>query len=259
MLNIKNLSVSVDEKTILQDISLSFELGKNYCVLGKNGSGKSTLAAALMGHPKYRIDRGEVIIDGKNLLAMTPEDRSRAGLFLSFQNIPEIKGVRLGEYLRTVTNTHLAYKSPQAKSLTPFVFKRFVAPFLKDLGIPEEFLQRDLHTGFSGGEKRKVEMLQLQLIKPRYIILDEIDSGLDLDALRTIAQLLSQITSPESSLIIITHCFALLDTVKVDATYVLESGRVVQSGDRTLANEIRRTGYADSCASCGGKNSCSLR
>lgn len=250
MLDVKNLSASVDGKAILYGVSLNFEPGKNYCVLGKNGSGKSSLSSVLMGHPRYRVDGGSVTVDGKDLLVMNPEERSAAGLFLSFQNVPEVKGVRLGEYLRTVANTHVALKNSGTKALTPFVFRRFVAPFLKELDIAEAFLDRDLNAGFSGGEKRKVEMLQLRLIQPRYIILDEIDSGLDLDAFRAIAAMLAKMSGPEVSLIIITHYFTIIDTVSIDGVYLMEEGKIVQMGGRELAQDIRQNGFRKECLDC---------
>ena len=250
MLDVKDLTASVDGKTILRGVTLSFEPGKNYCLLGKNGSGKSSLSSVLMGHPRYRVDGGSVTADGKDLLAMSPEDRSAAGVFLSFQNVPEVKGVRLGEYLRTVANVHLAHRDASAKPLTPFVFKRFLAPFLQELDIPEAFLDRDLNAGFSGGEKRKVEMLQLRLIRPRYVILDEVDSGLDLDAFRTIAAMLAKMAGPEVSLIVITHYFTIIDTVPVHGVYLLEDGKVIRSGGRELAEEIRASGFRKECLEC---------
>jgi len=190
MIKITDLHAGVEDKEIIKWISLNFELGKNYCLLWKNGSGKSTLSSFLMGHPKYKHISGEVSIDWEDLLEKDPEERSAAWLFLSFQHVPEIKGIKLSEYLRTIYNIHLKQVKADVAELSPFLFKRFIKKYLESLHIDEKFLDRDLNVGFSGWEKRKIEILQMILIWPKYIILDEIDSGLDLDAFRAVAELL---------------------------------------------------------------------
>ena len=145
MIDIRNLAVSVDDKSILSDISLTFERGKNYCLLGKNGSGKSSLSSTLMGHPRYAITHGEILLDGEDLTKMSPEARSRAGMFLSFQHVTEIRGITLLEYLRTIYNIHLQQRQPDIQTLTPFVFRRFIKPLLTECHIDEAFLSRDLN------------------------------------------------------------------------------------------------------------------
>ncbi len=259
MLETKDLRVSVDGKEVVSGVSLRFEPGKNYCLLGRNGSGKSSFASALMGHPKYEVTGGSATVDGKDLLAMAPEERSAAGIFLSFQNVPEVKGVRLGEYLRTVHNLHAARLAPGAAQLTPFVFRRFLKPMLAELEIPESFLDRDLNAGFSGGEKRKAEMLQLRLARPRYVILDEVDSGLDLDAFRSVAAMLAKMSGPEVCLVIITHYFTIIDTVSVDGVYVMDAGKIARAGCRDLAESIRKAGFGPDCGGCPMEGECPMK
>jgi Fe-S cluster assembly ATP-binding protein len=245
MIQIENLQVSVWEKQILKGVSLNFELGKNYCLLWKNGSGKSTLSSVLMGHPKYEVTWGTISIEGKNLLEMGPDERSQAGLFLSFQNIPEIKGIKLSEYLRTIFNISEKSKSTEFKDVSPFLFKRFIKKYLDELHIDEKFLERDLNVGFSWGEKRKIEILQMKLIGPKYIILDEIDSGLDLDAFKTVATMLQSLSSTENSIIIITHYFTILDYIDVDTVFVMKEWQIVREGGKELAKKISENGFGD--------------
>lgn len=245
MIEIKNLHTAVEQKEILKWVSLEFQLWKNYCLLGKNGSGKSTLSSFLMWHPKYKHVWWDVFIDGKNLLEMDPEERSAAGLFLSFQHVPEIKGIKLSEYLRTIYNISLKQKNPEVAELSPFLFKRFIKKYLDQLHIDENFLQRDLNVGFSGWEKRKIEILQMKLIGPKYIILDEIDSGLDLDAFRAVAELLKDLSNENNTLIIITHYFKILEYIDVDTVYVMKDGEVKATGDRELAKQISESGFSE--------------
>ena len=245
MIEIKDLVVGVEEKEILQGVSMKFELWKNYCLLWKNWSGKSTLSSFLMGHPKYKHVSGSISIEWENLLELNPEKRSRKGLFLSFQNVPEIKGIKLSEYLRTIYNIQLKQSNPDVKELSPFLFKRFVKKYIDHLHIDPSFLDRDLNVWFSGGEKRKIEILQMNLIWPKYIILDEIDSGLDLDAFRAIAELLKELSSENNTLIIITHYFKILEYVDVDQVYVLKSGEIVKQGWPELAKEISESGFSE--------------
>lgn len=243
MISISNLHAQVANTEILKWISLTVEKGKNTCILGKNGSGKSSLASIIMGNPLYTVTAGSVTLDGDDLLEMTPEERSLRGIFLSFQSVPEIKGVKVSEYLRTIYNLHLPRISPGTAPLSPVLFQRFVKPHLAACDIPESFLDRDLNVGFSGGEKRKLEVLQLKLIQPTYIILDEIDSGLDLDAFRLVAKMLADSASPEKSIIIITHYFDILDSISVDQVVVMRDGVIERSGWSELAREIREKGF----------------
>ncbi|MFA6080013.1 MAG: Fe-S cluster assembly ATPase SufC [Candidatus Gracilibacteria bacterium] len=243
MLIISDLHAQVAETEILKGITLTIEKGKNTCILGKNGSGKSSLASVIMGNPLYEVTDGTIMLDGDDLLAMSPEERSLRGIFLSFQNITEIKGIKVSEYLRTIYNLHLPRIAPGTAPLSPMLFSRFIKPILITCDIPESFLERDLNVGFSGGEKRKLEVLQLKLIAPTYIILDEIDSGLDLDAFQLVAKMLSECASPERSIIIITHYFEILESIPVDQVIVMRDGKIERSGGQKLATEIRRKGF----------------
>lgn len=243
MLQITNLHARVAEAEILKWIDLTFELWKNTCILGKNGSGKSSLASIIMGNPSYEVTEGTISLDGANLLAMSPEERSLKGIFLSFQNVTEIKGIKVSEYLRTIYNLHLPRIAPDIKPLSPMLFSRFLKPMLTSCDIPESFLERDLNVGFSGGEKRKLEVLQLKLLQPIYIILDEIDSGLDLDAFKLVAKMVSEFAGPERSIIIITHYFEILDAIRVNEVVVMRDGTIVKRGWSELATEMRKTGF----------------
>ena len=224
-------------------VDLKFELWSNYCILWKNGSWKSSLASVLAWNPKYEVVSWKVTIDSKDLLSMSPEERSSHWLFLSFQNIPEIKWINLGEYLRVIYNTHLKSISNDVRELSPFLFKRFIKKHLNELHIEEEFLNRDLNVGFSWWEKRKIEILQMKLIWPKYIILDEIDSGLDLDAFKTIAFMLKELSNENNSFIIITHYFKILDFLDIDKVYVFKKWKVIEEGDKNLALKISEEGF----------------
>lgn len=243
MINIKDLHVWIQDKEILKWISIDFELWKNYCLLWKNGSWKSTLSSFLMWHPKYEYKDWTVNIDWEDLLELNPEERSAKWLFLSFQNVPEIKGIKLSEYLRVIYNISLKNNSPEVQELSPFIFKRFIKKHLEELNIDEKFLDRELNVWFSWGEKRKIEILQMKLIWPKYIILDEIDSGLDLDAFRTIAEMLKKLSNENNSLIIITHYFKILEFIDVDKVYVMKDGNIVKEGGSELAKEISESGF----------------
>lgn len=250
MIEIKNLKVWVLDKEILRGIDLKIELWKNYCLLWKNWSWKSTLSSFLMWHPNFNYISGEVFITspepstqvegvkGINLLDLNPEERSKAWLFLSFQNVPEIEWIKLWEYLRIIYNISLKSKSDDIKDITPFIFKRHIKKYLEELSIDEKFLDRDLNVWFSWWEKRKIEILQMKLIWPKYIILDEIDSWLDLDAFRAVATMLKNLSSENNSLIIITHYFKILDYIDVDEVFVMKNGEIIKSWDKDLAKYI---------------------
>lgn len=238
MLEIKNLWVKVGEQKILKWIDLNFETGKNYLLLWKNWSWKSSISNFLMWNPSYEHDFGEVLLDGKDLTALEADERSKAGIFLSFQNVPEIPGVNLKDYLRIIYNNHLKSTNPDLKPLTPFVFSRFIKKYLEELKIDEKFLSRDLNVWFSGWEKRKIEILQAKLLNPKYIILDEIDSWLDLDAFKTVAKLVGELSNENNSIIVITHHFKIAQYLKFDKVYVLKNWLLDKTWDTKLLDEI---------------------
>lgn len=241
MLLLEKLSIAVENKNIIQDLSLNFELGKNYCLLGKNGSGKSSLAMAIMGHPSYEVTNGKLLVNNGiediDVLELDPHERAKLGIFVAFQTIPEIKWVKLFEFLRSIYNATLG------QNLSFVQFKKHILPLCDALKINTEFLRRDVNVGFSGGERRKIEMLQLKLLNPKYIFLDEVDSGLDVDAFRDVANMIQELNTTENTFIIITHYFTILDYVPVDQVYVLESGKIVKEGDINVAFEIKEKGF----------------
>lgn len=245
MIEIKNLEVWINDKKILDWVNLNFEKWKNYCLLWKNGSWKSTLSSFLMWNPKYDLIEWNINIDWKNLIEMEPEDRSREWIFLSFQNVPEIGGIKLWEYLRIITNISIKNHDSSASDLSPFIFRRYLKKYLEELKIDEKFLDRDLNVWFSGGEKRKIEILQMKLIWPKYIILDEIDSWLDLDAFRDVASMLKNISNENNSLIIITHYFKILDYVDVDKVFVMKNWKIVKEWDKDLASYISNNWFEE--------------
>jgi len=251
MLRLKNLSVQTDHKTVLKDISMSFDLGKNYCIIGKNGSGKSSLVMTIMGHPKYSITNGNIEIwkDGKdkihtssfhssiNLNMLDPHERAKLGIFIAFQHIPEIKGIKLFEFL------HSIYDEQNGTTTSFLAFKKIIEPLMEELSIDKEFLRRDLNVGFSGGERKKIEILQLKLMKPKYIFLDEIDSGLDIDAFKSIVRMISDLNHAENSFIIITHIFDIIEHIPVDKVFIMEKGKIIEEGDQKIIEKIKKEGF----------------
>ncbi len=242
MLQLSNISVSVEEKEIIHDFSFSFFPGRTYALLGKNGSGKSSLAFALFHHPRYSL-RGEVLFHGDPTGELSPNVLSEKGMFLSFQNVPEIPGVRLIEYLRTIYNHSYERKHPWDKVPTPFVFRRMVEKMLPEYGIEPKFLDRDLYVGFSGWEKRRIEMLQIALLDPELILLDEIDSGLDIGALDILQAQINKWRSMSKVVIIISHNFHLLDSVNVDGVIIMKDWQIDRHGEQALIDDIRKNGF----------------
>ncbi len=243
MLRIKNLSVQAEKKTILDTISMDFELGKNYCIVGKNGSGKSSLAMTIMGHPKYKITDWSLKIENWkleiNLLGLTPYERAKLGIFVAFQHIPEIKWIKLFEFLRSI------YDAKNDSTTSFLAFKKIIEPLINELEIHKDFLRRDLNVGFSGGERRKIEILQLKLLEPKYIFLDEIDSGLDINAFKSVVKMISKFNNSENSFIIITHIFDILNYIPVKHIYVLEQGKIIQEWDQKIIEKIKKEGFTN--------------
>ncbi len=252
MLKIKNLKINVVEKEILKWVSLDFEVGKNYLILWKNWSGKSSLANFLMGNPKYEYREWEVSIDNQDLLKMWVSERSGAWVFLSFQHIVEIPWINLWEYLRIIYNNYLSLRDSKGTGtslkvpvpkLSPFIFKRFIKKYLEELDIKESFLERDLNVGFSGWEKRKIEILQARLLNPKYMIFDEVDSGLDLDAFKIVAELIKKLNNKDNSIIMITHNFKIMDYIDFDKVYVLKDWRIDKEWGLEIIEEIKKNGF----------------
>jgi len=233
MLKIDNLSVHIWEKEILNGISFDFKEGKNYCILWKNGSGKSSLAMTIVWNPKYEISNWDILLNWESLKNLSVDERSKKGIFLSFQNIPEIPWVKLFEFLKAI------YDLRQERPTSFMWFKKIIEPLVEELEIDKSFLRRDLNVGFSWGEKRKIEVLQIKLLNPSIIILDEIDSGLDVNAVKQVSELLKSINSDDNSFLIITHLFEMLEGIPVEEVLVLENWKIKEVWDESLMKKIR--------------------
>lgn len=241
MLKIKKLNVAVNGQAILKGINLSVNAGEVHAIMGPNGSGKSTLSKVLAGHPSYEVQSGEVTYLGEDLLPLTPEKRAQAGIFLSFQYPVEIPGVTNINFLKAAVNA--VRKGQGIKPLDAIDFLSFIREKCKLLDMDESFLYRSINEGFSGGEKKRNEILQLLALEPRLAILDETDSGLDIDALQVIARGVNSMRSPTRAIILVTHYQRLLDYIEPDFIHVLVNGQIVRSGDKTLAHELEEKGY----------------
>jgi Fe-S cluster assembly ATP-binding protein len=243
MLEIKNLSVSIQDKPILHGLSLRVNAGEVAAIMGPNGSGKSTLAYVIAGKPDYEVTSGEICLDGENLLELEPNERALRGAFLAFQYPTEIPGVGAMTFLKAALNAHRRARG-ESDFTTP-EFMRRVREASQALKIDQEMLRRPLNVGFSGGEKKRFEVLQMALLKPRVGVLDETDSGLDIDALRIVAGGVNALRDPNRSFLIITHYQRLLDHIKPDVVHVMSKGRLVATGGPGLALELERNGYRD--------------
>jgi Fe-S cluster assembly ATP-binding protein len=242
LLEIRNLRAEVGGKPILDGIDLVVNKGEVHAIMGPNGSGKSTLSYVLAGKPGYEVTGGEALVNGVDILAMTPDERAAVGLFLAFQYPLEIPGVATLTFLRAALNAQRK-KRGQDELSSPDLLKR-VRKIGKTLGIDAEMLRRPLNVGFSGGEKKRNETLQMVLLQPQLCVLDETDSGLDIDALKVVANGVNQLRSPERGMIVITHYQRLLDHIVPDIVHVLSAGRIVRTGGKELALELEATGYA---------------
>ena len=243
MLEIRDLHASIEGQAILNGVDLLVGAGEVHAVMGPNGSGKSTLSYVLSGREGYAVDRGEVLYDGQDLLELEPEERAVAGLFLAFQYPVEIPGVGTMTFLRTALNA--VRRSQGGDELDAMQFLRVVRQKARALGIGDDMLKRALNVGFSGGEKKRNEMLQLAVLEPRLAILDETDSGLDIDALKIVAEGVNALRSPDRAMLIITHYQRLLDHIVPDRVHVLAKGRILRSGGSELAHELEAKGYAE--------------
>jgi Fe-S cluster assembly ATP-binding protein len=242
MLEIKNLSVEVDGRKILDGMNLAVNAGEVHAIMGPNGSGKSTLAYVLAGKADYEVTQGQVLFDGEDMLALEPDERAAKGLFLAFQYPLEIPGVATMTFLRTALNAQRR-KRGEAELSTPDFMKR-VREAAGKLGIDQDMLRRGVNVGFSGGEKKRNEILQMALLEPRLAVLDETDSGLDIDALRIVADGVNRLRSPQRAMVVITHYQRLLNYIVPDVVHVLSKGRIVKTGGKELALELEARGYA---------------
>ena len=235
---IENLHVSAGETPILRGLDLTVKPGEVHAIMGPNGSGKSTLAHVLMGHPGYSITKGKIALDGKTINRLAPERRAKLGLFLGFQYPIEIPGVSITAFLRA------AYNSLKKEKLTPIKLRRLVEEKARPLHIKADFIERPLNENFSGGEKKRNEILQMAVLEPAYAILDETDSGLDIDSLRTVANGINRLRSPKRAIVLITHYQRLLNFIKPDFVHIMLVGQIVRSGTFALAKNLEKTGYA---------------
>jgi Fe-S cluster assembly ATP-binding protein len=236
-LEIRDLHVAVEDKEILRGVNLTVPAGETHAIMGPNGSGKSTLAYAIAGHPKYDVTRGEVLFDGEDLLAMKVDERARAGLFLAMQYPVEVPGVSVSNFLRSAV-TAVRGEAPKLRE-----FSKDLRTAMDELQIDPAFAQRNLNEGFSGGEKKRHEILQLEMLQPKIAVLDETDSGLDIDALKVVAEGINKFRTTETGVLLITHYTRILRYVKPDHVHVFTGGRIVEEGGPDLAEQLEAEGY----------------
>ena len=239
-LEIKDLHVAIGEKQIVKGLSLTVRSGEVHAIMGPNGTGKSTLAKAVAGHPSFTITSGDVLLDGKSILAMQPDERARAGLFLAFQYPSEIPGVSIANFLRAAVQARLG----EGEELDATAYYKRLYSKMDMLQIDRKFTSRSVNEGFSGGEKKRCEILQMAMLEPKFALMDETDSGLDIDALRIVADGVNAMRGPKLGVLLITHYQRLLDYIVPDIVHVLSKGRIVKTGGKELAHELEASGYA---------------
>ena len=241
MIEIRNLHASVEGKEILRGINLTINDGEVHVLMGPNGSGKSTLSNVIVGNPKFDVTEGEIIFNGKNLLDLEPEERSHEGVFMSFQAPIEIPGVSMTNFMRAAINAKREYFGQEPLSASDFL--KVLREKRKLVGLDAHFMSRGVNEGFSGGERKRNEIFQMAVLEPTFSILDETDSGLDVDALRIVAEGFNQLRKPETSALVITHYQRMLDYLKPDFVHVIVNGKVVKEGDASLGYEIEKRGF----------------
>ncbi len=242
-LEIRNLHASVEDKPILRGVDLTVKQGEVHALMGPNGSGKSTLANVLLGNPEYTVTEGQILFDGKDLLEMEPDERSRAGLFLAFQYPISIPGVTLANFLRLAINARMKAEDPDSKGISVSDFRRLMREKMDYLQMDHSFAGRYLNEGFSGGEKKRAEVLQMAVLNPKIAILDETDSGLDIDALRIVAEGVSKLSGPDLGVLVITHYQRILNYIEPEFVHVMFNGRIVEQGGAELALKLEEIGY----------------
>ncbi|HEU0194926.1 MAG TPA: Fe-S cluster assembly ATPase SufC [Gaiellales bacterium] len=243
-LEIRNLHAAIDGSEILRGIDLEMSRGQIHAIMGPNGSGKSTLANVLMGHPAYEVTDGQVIFEGTDVLELEPDERSRLGLFLAFQYPSAVPGVTVANFLRMAVNAHRRSPEGDENPIRIPEFRKLLQENMELLKIDRSMSSRYLNDGFSGGEKKRMEMLQMAMLQPRLAIMDETDSGLDIDALRIVSDGVNRLAGPELGVLVITHYSRLLQYIKPDVVHILVNGRIVRTGGPELADELEREGYA---------------
>ncbi len=237
LLSVQNLHVKVEDKEILKGVDLNIYAGEIHAIMGRNGSGKSTLSYTLMGHPRYVVTEGKILFKGVDIVEMTPDQRARNGLALAFQYPVAIPGVSVSNFLRA------SVKAIRGKDVPVKEFRQELKAQMKKLGVADEFLGRYINDGFSGGEKKRIEILQLALLKPALAVLDETDSGLDIDALKTVSEGINNLSNPETAILLITHYQRILNYVEPQFVHVFQDGRIVKSGGGELSKELEARGY----------------
>jgi len=238
-LTVENLHVTIGDKEIVRGLTLSVPRGQVHAIMGPNGSGKSTLAKVLSGHPDYQVTKGTVTMDGENLLELEPDERARRGLFMAFQYPSEIPGVTIANFLRAALQARL----PEGEELEATDYYAKLYEKMELLGMDRAFTSRSVNEGFSGGEKKRTEILQLAMLEPKYAVLDETDSGLDIDALKTVARGVNSLRGPNLGMLVITHYQRLLNYIVPDHVHVMVAGRIIRSGGKELALELEERGY----------------
>lgn len=237
LMEVKNLHVQIEDKEILKGLNLTVRKGEIHAIMGPNGGGKSTLCNSLMGNPKYSITQGQILFDGEDITSVKVNERAKKGIFLSFQYPEEIPGITVDNFIRTAVNT------VTGKNMSMLQFGKQMKEKMDMLSMKPEYRTRYLNVGFSGGEKKKTEILQMALLNPKLVMLDEIDSGLDIDALKIVAETVKKLKTENMSILIVTHYNRILDYLEPDVISVLMDGRIVKSGDKNLAKELEKTGY----------------